>query len=133
VSPTVAEESTKLTACGLPSNLAKATFAEQAKCIRQLFGFTTVEFAKILTISEPTLKQWEAGHSISRPSPEESRAITGIIDIAEFLGHHFENDVIIQWFDARPKKLQGLSPKEFVRISTENFFDLSDGLGAIGR
>lgn len=112
------------------ANLASAPFGEQVFTLRQLFGFTKVEFALVLDVNEKTIRRWEEG--AIAPQGSHRLAVDALRNIAESLGELFEPDIIRVWIDRENPALQGERPRDFAK-KPGGIFLMAHLLSNVGR
>lgn len=111
-------------------NLSKASFGEQVSTLRQLFGFSKTEFARVLDVNEKTIRRWEEG--VILPHGSHKLAIDALRKMAESLGELFEPDVIKVWIDRENPALGGQRPRDFAK-QPGGIFLMSHLLSNVGR
>jgi DNA-binding transcriptional regulator YiaG len=93
-------------------NLAEVTFAEQVKGIREVFGFSSAEFSRLLAVPEAQILSWEKGAGIS---PQYEQTALALERLAVLIGSLWKPEKLDQWVQTNRQELDGISPWKAMR------------------
>ena len=78
--------------------------------LRQVFGLSQEQLARLVGVSVRTVARWEGGQS--RPSPLAERQLRGLETLEQELARLMRPDSVGDWMDRPNSRLGGRSPSQ---------------------